>query len=113
LGTDAGHLGGTGRTLKALRQLVGALAVLTWTLVSTHGSRGQEGKTYFYMVDPGPYVLEKLDGRGILQISAGPRKNLLRISFPSNATASEVKRDLKKEFPDLQFVDAVDAPEAR
>jgi hypothetical protein len=98
---------------KRLRQPMGALVVLTGVLVGAQGSRGQEGKTYFYMVDPGAYVLEKLDGRGMFQISAGPRQNLLRIALPPNMTASNVKLDLKKEFPDLQFVDNVDAPEAR
>jgi hypothetical protein len=98
---------------KSLRRLVSALVALTWVLVETHGSRGQEGKTYFYMLDPGPYVLEKLGGRGVLEISAGPRQNLLRIAFPPNTTASQVKRDLKTEFPDLQFVDNIDGPATR
>jgi hypothetical protein len=93
-------------------RLMCALAVLTWALIN-HGARGQEGKTYFYMLDPGPYVLEKLDARGIFQISAGPRENLLRIAFPPDTTASQVKRDLQNEFPDLKFVDNVDAAEAR
>lgn len=98
---------------KSLRRLGGALFALTWVLVDTHGSRGQEGRTYFYMLDPGPYVLEKLDGRGVLEISAGPRQNLLRIALPPDTTASQVKHDLKQEFPDLQFVDNVDGPAAR
>ena len=97
---------------KPRRRLMCALAVLTWA-VSSHGSRGQEGKTYFYMLDPGPYVLEKLDARGLFQISAGPRENLLRIAFPPGTTASQVKRDLKNEFPNLKFVDNVDALKAR
>jgi hypothetical protein len=92
---------------------MGALVILTWVLVGAQGARGQEGKTYFYMVDPGAYVLEKLDGRGIFEISAGPRQNLLRIGFPPNMTAADAKLDLKKEFPDLQFVDNVDGPQAR
>ena len=99
--------------LKPRRRLMGALAVLACALVGTHDTKGQEGKTYFYMVDPGQYVLEKLDGRGILEISAGPSKNLLRVAFPPNMTASDVKRDLKKEFPNLQFVENVEAPPAR
>jgi len=93
-------------------RLMCALAVLTWVLIN-HGSRGQEGKTYFYMMDPGPYVLEKLDARGIFQISAGPRQDLLRLAFPPDTTASQVKRELKNEFPDLKFVDNVDGLEAR
>jgi len=97
---------------KPPRQLLAALAALALILVGAHGSRGQEGKAYFYMVDPGPYILEKLEGRGIFQISAGPR-NLLRIEIPPNTTASEVKRGLRKEFPNLQFVDNVDGPGAR
>jgi len=99
--------------LKLLRRLVGALAVLAGAFIGSHDLHGQEGKTYFYMVDPGQYILEKLDGRGVFQISAGPKSNLLRIAFPPNTTATEVKRDLKKEFPDLQFIDNVDGPEAR
>ena len=97
---------------KPPRRLMCALAVLTWALIN-HGSSGQEGKTYFYMLDPGPYVLEKLDARGIFQISAGPRENLLRIDFPPDTTASQVKQDLKNEFPGLKFVDNVDALKAR
>jgi len=97
---------------KPIRRLVGAAAVLSCTLVGIHGAKGQEGKTYFYIIDPGAYVLEKLDGRGILQISAGPKQDLLRIGFPANTTAPEVKRDLKKEFPNLKFIDNVDAPGA-
>jgi hypothetical protein len=94
-----------------VHQFLSALAMLTWLIAGTHASRGQEGKTYFYLLDPGPYVLEKLEGRGTFQISAGPKKNVLRIDVPPNTTAREAKRDLKKEFPDLQFLDNVDGPE--
>jgi hypothetical protein len=47
---------------KPIRRLVGAVAVLSWVLVGIHGANGQEGKTYFYIIDPGAYVLQKLDG---------------------------------------------------
>jgi hypothetical protein len=87
--------------------------MLTWFLAGTHPSRAQEGITYFYLLDPGQYVLEKLDGRGTFRISAGPKKNVLRIDVPPNTTAREVKRDLKKEFANLQFIDNVDGPEGR
>jgi hypothetical protein len=96
-----------------VHRIVNAVAILTWLLAGTHASRGQEGITYFYLLDPGPYVLEKLDGRGIFGISAGPKKNVLRIDIPPNTTARDVKRDLKKEFADLQFIDHVDGPEGR
>jgi hypothetical protein len=96
-----------------VHRILSAVTILTWLLAGTHASRGQEGITYFYLLDPGQYVLEKLDGRGIFRISEGPKKNVLRIDVPSNTTARDVKRDLKKEFADLQFIDNVDGPQGR
>ena len=81
--------------------------------VLTGDVSAQEGKTYFYVVNPGAYILEKLEGRGIFLISSGPGDNILRIVFPAEMTASQVKRELKTEFPGLQIVENVDDPRAR